>query len=55
MAIRPRHLPCALVGWQMQLLLAGAEQQPGLLPEDADRLRAGSADAADPADRSRRR
>jgi uncharacterized membrane protein len=48
---RPEHVPA--LRRQMQLLLAAVEEQPGLHPEDLDRLRA-VASGDDPADRSRR-
>ncbi|SNR69516.1 DUF2254 domain-containing protein [Blastococcus mobilis] len=51
-ADRPEHVPA--LRRQMQLLLAAVEQQPGLHPEDLDRLRA-VASGDDPADRSRPR
>jgi uncharacterized membrane protein len=49
---RPEHVPA--LRRQVDLLLAAAEQQPGRRPEDADPLRAVSADATDPADRGHR-
>jgi uncharacterized membrane protein len=49
---RPEHVPA--LHRQMRLLMTAVEQQPGLHPEDLDRLRA-VASGDDPADRSRHR
>jgi uncharacterized membrane protein len=51
---RPQHVPA--LRRQLQLTMAAVEQQPGLLPQDLDRLRAVASEyAPDPGDRSRHR
>lgn len=48
---RPEHVPA--LRRQMRLLLDAVEAEPGLHPEDRERLRAMADEATDPADHAR--